>query len=119
MSLRIGALLSTMVRATHLARVVELEGLYFSNLNAIEVHAATFAQTAGGTFENDAERSLLRDAVDFRYPSKPTNAAAMTASVMDPIMRLLARAFIPESGCRCARLIDLVHFAIARLYRQS
>jgi hypothetical protein len=23
----------------------------------------------------------------------------MTASVMDPIMRLLARAFIPESGC--------------------
>jgi hypothetical protein len=34
----------------------------------------------------------------FRYPSKPTNAAAMTASVMDPIMRLLARAFIPESG---------------------
>jgi predicted PurR-regulated permease PerM len=35
----------------------------------------------------------------FRNPSRPINAAAITASVVDPIIRLLARAFIPESGC--------------------
>src|SRR5450631_1096436 len=35
----------------------------------------------------------------FWNPRKPTNAAAMAASVVDPIIRLLARAFISKSGC--------------------
>jgi hypothetical protein len=34
----------------------------------------------------------------FRNPSRPTNATAMTASVVVPIIRLLARIFIPGSG---------------------
>src|SRR5450755_1899888 len=54
----------------HLARVVELERLYFADLNAVEVHVAALAQAAGGTFENDAKRTALRDAMDFLEPEK-------------------------------------------------
>src|ERR1700730_10644953 len=39
----------------------------------------------------------------FWNPRKPTNAAAMAASVVDPIIRLLARAFISKSGCDALR----------------
>src|SRR5450631_1214308 len=54
----------------HLARVVELERLYFSDLNAVEVYVAALVQAAGGTFENDAKRTALRDTMDFLEPEK-------------------------------------------------
>jgi hypothetical protein len=37
----------------------------------------------------------------FWNPRKPTNAAAITASVVDPIIRLLARVFIKNPAAMC------------------
>src|SRR5207248_9688472 len=47
-----------------LARVVQLEGLDLSNMDAIEIHAAAVAQTACGSFEHDSKRALLPYDVD-------------------------------------------------------
>jgi hypothetical protein len=51
--------------------MVQLEGLYLSDPNPVEVHPAALAQTAGGTLENDPKRTLLPDTVDFPETQHP------------------------------------------------
>src|SRR4030088_912793 len=91
-------------KGDNLARVVELEGQDFPNLNTVEVHAAALAQNTGGTFENDAKRASLLDALNFLEPKMPNERRRDDRKRRGSDHQVVCPRFHPKIRLRCAWL---------------
>src|SRR5258705_1922667 len=101
----------------NLARVVELQRLDLSNLNAVEVHAAALAQPAGGTLENDTKRSLLPDAVDLLEREKAGERRGNDRQRRGSDHEVARPRLHPKFRLRCT--LRRQPFAASRLYVES
>src|SRR5229473_7829151 len=99
-------------KGDNLAGVVELERQDFANLNTIKVHAAALAQTAGGTFENDAKRRSLLDAMDFLVPEKADERRGYHRKRRGSDHQVARPRLHPKIRLRCAWSRGPAHFAI-------